>query len=69
MVDEDRFVNIETKLAFQEELVQTLNDAIVQQLHRLSALEERYQTLFDRVASLAATTGAEVERDEQPPHY
>ena len=69
MADEDRIISIETKIAFLEDIVQTLNDTVVSQQQRISALEEQYKNLAQRLASISQSSGQEADLDERPPHY
>ena len=68
-VDEDRIIEIETKLAHQEHLVLELNRVISDQQQQISQLEHRYLALLDRVKSLADSAGNADPADERPPHY
>lgn len=67
MLTEDRLIQIETKIAYHEDLIQSLNDEIVTQQRRIHSLEERFRQLLDRVA--AAGPSVAIEVDERPPHY
>ena len=67
MTAEDRLVVIETKIAFTEDLVHSLNDTVIAQQQRLEELEQRYQNLLDRMSALSPPTQDTI--DEPPPHY
>ena len=69
MADEDRIISIETKIAFLEDLVQSLNDTVVSQQQAIFALEEQYKNLVQRLASISQASGEETNLDERPPHY
>ena len=69
MADEDRIISIETKIAFLEDLVQSLNDTVVSQQQAIFALEEQYKNLVQRLASISQSSGEETNLDERPPHY
>ena len=66
-MDEDRLIDIETKLAHQEQLLSELNDALTNQQAQISQLESLCQSLIDRLKSLV--DGADQATDERPPHY
>lgn len=68
-MDEERVIDIETKLAHQERLLSELDDVLTDQQARISRLEVLCQSLIDRIKSLAETAGAERPPDERPPHY
>ncbi len=69
-MSEQRFVNIETKIAFQEELIEELNKSIYQQQKRLDLLEATCEALARRISSLAESVAENKPAvDERPPHY
>ena len=68
MTDDDRLDRIETKLAFAEDLLQSLNETVLAQHERILRLEERCQALVERMTALGVP-GAETDPDERPPHY
>ena len=68
MSQEDRFVDIEIKLAYQEDLVESLNQMVYQQSQRIDQLEALVGKLADHVRSNAQSTPG-VLLNERPPHY
>ena len=68
-MSEQRFVDLETKLAHQEHLLLELNDVITKQQENIMRLEKLCDSIIERVRALgeAAPSGADV--DEKPPHY
>jgi SlyX protein len=70
-VDDDRIIDIETKLAHQEYLLGELNDVLTEQASKISRLEELCRTLTDRLRALGdgSASGAGSPDDERPPHY
>lgn len=69
MSQEERFIAIETKIAYHEHVVDTLNDTIVAQQRRIENLEARCDSLLERVAALAPPAETGTPADEVPPHY
>ena len=67
-VNEDRLIEIETKLTHQEDLLAQLNDALTQQQAQLSELHERCRLLQEKFDSLDSGEGGSAE-PETPPHY
>ena len=67
VMDENRLIDIETKMAHQEQLLSELNDAVTNQQAQISRLESLCQSLIDRLKSLAEP--ADPSGDERPPHY
>ena len=49
---EDRLVNIETKIAFQEDLLEELNKIVYQQQQKLDQLEAVCSSLAGHIQSL-----------------
>lgn len=70
MTTEDRLIEIESKLTFQEDLVQELNNIIYQQQKKIDRLEAVCNALVEHVKELSRTV-AEGGRaaNERPPHY
>lgn len=65
---EERLVNIETKIAFQEDLIEELNKVIYQQQQKLSQLEAVCASLSRHIQSLEAGNDNK-SVNERPPHY
>lgn len=68
-MSEERLVEIETKLAHQEHLVEQLNDVVTTQQKIIMRLEERFASLAERLRSITDALPAGNEQDERPPHY
>jgi SlyX protein len=66
---EERLEKIETKLAFQEDLIEELNKTIYQQQKKLEQLEATCEALAKHIASLAESVNSGKPADERPPHY
>jgi|TARA_Y100000994_G_scaffold200387_1_gene170824 SlyX protein len=67
MSQEDRIIELETKLVYQEDTLQTLNDIVVEQQQRVLILEEGFKALVTRISALDSSNDSTVE--EIPPHY
>ncbi|BCG64745.1 MAG: SlyX protein [Methyloprofundus sp.] len=71
---EQRIITIETKIAFQEDIINQLNDVVCQQQDQIDALKHLTQQLLGRVrdlseASAGSSGGGLSAADERPPHY
>jgi SlyX protein len=64
---EDRFVDIEIKLAQQEDMVESLNQTIYQQARRIDQLEAMVAKLAEHVGNLRDAGHGPI--NERPPHY
>ncbi len=68
-MSEDRLVDIEVKLAHQDQLLIELNDVITKQQEKIMKLEELYGSLVDRVRSIGESLPGDAVSDDRPPHY
>lgn len=68
-MSEERLVNIESKLAHQDQLLVELNDVITDQQAKIMKLEELCVSLVDRVRSIGESVSGDAAVDERPPHY
>jgi SlyX protein len=66
---EQRFVDLETKLAHQEHLLLELNDIITKQQENIMRLEKLCDSIIERVRSLSEAAPVSVNVEEKPPHY
>ena len=66
--DDERFEAFESKLAFQEDTIQQLNDALVEQQLRIDHLEASLRSLLEQAEDGPELPGLTPE-DERPPHY
>ncbi len=65
---EGRVVELETRLAFQDDTIQSLNDVLVEQQKRIDHLQMQVAGLAKRQEEL--TGQIEISEDEAPPpHY
>lgn len=68
-VDDDKLIDIESKLAHQEHLLSELDDALSNQQAQIGNLEHLCQTLVERIRALSETGVGGGADDEKPPHY
>lgn len=68
-MDNQRLIDIETKLAYQEDLIQELNKTVHSQQLKLDQLEEALRSLTLRYHSMAEQDDSEYFVDKKPPHY
>ena len=67
---ENRLMELEIKVSYQEDLLQILNDIIAAQQQQIDRLEVAFKNVNERVQSLAAKTPEESSPNyELPPHY
>ena len=68
-MSEQRFVDLETKLAHQEHLLLELNEVITKQQENIMRLEKLCDSIIERVRSLGEAVPGDANVDEKPPHY
>ena len=69
-MNEDQVDRLEMKIAFQEDLLQKLDDAVFAQQQQILLLEDQVRVLSEQLQQIA-TTRSDVMSvvDERPPHY
>lgn len=65
---EQRLADLEARLAFQDDTIQTLNDMVSRQQIELDKLSRAMELLARRQADIAASIPVDSE-DAPPPHY
>lgn len=63
-----RLTELETKLAFAEDLLDTLNQTVARQQLQIDSLQQQLRLLNDRLKD-ARPDETRTPRDEIPPHY
>lgn len=65
-----RFIELETKLAYQEDAASQLSDVVARQQQQIDALETALRILIERVQTLSLREGDKATlAEEVPPHY
>ncbi len=67
-MNDDRIIELEIKIAYQEDLLQALNEIVGQQQQQIDRLESTCRMLNERIKSLSTEGGGE-NSEEAPPHY
>ena len=68
-MSEERFIDIETRLAHQDQLLDELNDVLTEQQAKIMELDELCKSLIVRIRSLDDGITDGDPGDEKPPHY
>lgn len=69
-VDDDKVIDLQSRIAHQEHTIAELNDALTDQQAQIATLEAKVVALIDRVRSLSESAPAGDGGDEPPPpHY
>jgi len=67
-MSEDRLVDIEVKLAHQDQLLIDLDRIVTDQQSKIMQLEELVASLVDRIRAMGEAA-SDAQQDERPPHY
>lgn len=69
VMNDDRIVEIESKIAHQEHLLAELNTALSSQQTQLLELQDLCKSLVERLRSMSEAPEQGNPLDERPPHY
>tara|TARA_R110002049_G_scaffold260412_1_gene436251 strand:+ start:10291 stop:10497 length:207 start_codon:yes stop_codon:yes gene_type:complete len=68
-MSEERLIEIESRLAYQDHTLNELNDVVTQQQATIMKLERLCLSMAERVSSLQEAFSEGENGDEKPPHY
>ncbi len=68
-MNEERLVDIESKLAHQDQLIYELNDVVTKQQEQIMQIEKLCNSLVNRIRTMVDTQTDDAGQDERPPHY
>ena len=66
---ESRLTDLEIKVAFQEDLIETLNLAVARQQQQIDLLQAQFRALYHQVRASAPMAAESDPQHEIPPHY
>jgi SlyX protein len=66
---DEKIVELQSRLAFQEDLLQELNGALVRQQGEIRELQLDLGNLRRELRAMTPATGAHPEEEPPPPHY
>ncbi len=69
VIAEDRIVQIEIKVARQEDMVETLNQTVYRQQKKIDELSALCTALARRIKEMANGDSGSGPLNERPPHY
>ena len=64
-----RIDELESQLAFQDELIESLNNTVARQDRELLELKHQLGHLSERLKEIGDVSAGEAPQDETPPHY
>jgi SlyX protein len=68
-MSEERFIDLETRLAHQDQGLHELNEVVLLQQQQITRLERFCASLAERLAGLSDAVGEAGGPDGPPPHY
>lgn len=68
-MSDSRITDLEIKIAYQEDLVQTLNSIVSEQQQQIMRLEETCKILNERIKNRTINDVGSNQSFEIPPHY
>lgn len=66
---DERITELEIKLSFQEELLETLNQTVIRQQQQMDLLQQQMRVLYQQLKNYAGPTDGASQQQEIPPHY
>jgi SlyX protein len=69
MMTEERMMDMEVRIARQEDMIDVLNQTVYRQQTKIDELETLCTALAGRLKEVAANLSEEAPLNERPPHY
>jgi len=66
---ENRLIELETRLSFQEDTIHQLNEVITRQQDQIDLLNEQLSELKKRVQATSTSNIKDESEETPPPHY
>lgn len=66
---ESRLTDLETRAAFQDDLLESLNDIVAGQQRQIDLMQREIRMLYDQLKSLSPSEMTGSNEQERPPHY
>lgn len=66
---EERIIELEIRSSFQEQKIETLQEAVYAQLKEIEKLSARLAAAERHIVRLSSGSAGEPPADEKPPHY
>ena len=66
---EQRLTELETRMAFQDDTIQKLNDVVVAQQDQLDRMFEELKYLNEKIKAIGSGLVASEDQETPPPHY
>lgn len=60
---------LQMKIAFQDDLIEKLNEALIEQQNQIHTLQHQMQHVIKKVKGMSASNLASEDEETPPPHY
>lgn len=64
-----RLTELEVKVAFQDDLLETLNRTVAEQQREISLMQQEIQVLYQQVKAIQPSLVVSLSEEVPPPHY
>jgi SlyX protein len=67
--NEEAILELQTKLSFQEDLLENLNQVIIDQQRQIAKLERTVESIIGQMHNMQSSIQDNRQQQEIPPHY
>jgi SlyX protein len=67
--NEEAILELQTKLSFQEDLLESLNQVIIDQQGQIAKLERTVESMIGQMHNMQSSIQDNRQQQEIPPHY
>lgn len=67
--NEEAIVELQTKMSFQEDLLENLNQVIIDQQGQIAKLKRTVEAMIGQMQSIQSSIEDNAQQQEIPPHY
>lgn len=67
--NEDAIIELQTKLSFQEDLLESLNQVVIEQQGQIAKLQRTVESMIGQMDSMQSAMQENGQQHEIPPHY
>lgn len=67
--NEEAIIELQTKLSFQEDLLESLNQVVIDQQGQIAKLQRTVESMIGQMDSIQSATQENGQQQEVPPHY
>jgi SlyX protein len=67
--NEEAILELQTKLSFQEDLLESLNQVIIDQQGQIAKLERTVESIIGQMHNMQSSIQDNRQQQEIPPHY